>query len=257
MTDPGRLANGWDADVRESQVGGARDLASDASPLVRPNLYSMVADSILELIARDELQAGQPIPTQVDLAERFRVGRSSVREALRILESRGVIRATGGGQFVVGERDKILESPLSMLAKMGLANLAEITVLRTIVENECAALAAASRSEEDVATLDRLTEKMRKALESGSHGDFLTADLAFHGLVAQASGNRALIATSHGVRASVDLLIRPSFQMLSDAVQYHQKIADAIRKCDPAAARKAMQQHMDWIDRIYGMTASA
>src|SRR5260370_22444303 len=99
----------------------------------------MVADSILELIARDELQAGQPIPTQVDLAERFRVGRSSVREALRILESRGVIRATGGGQFFLGERDKILQSPLSLLAQMCLANLAELTLLRTIAENECAA----------------------------------------------------------------------------------------------------------------------
>jgi DNA-binding FadR family transcriptional regulator len=45
--------------------------------------------------------------------------------------------------------------------------------------------------------------------------------------------------------------------MLSDAVQYHRKVADAIRKCDPAAARRAMQQHMDWINRIYGMATSA
>jgi GntR family transcriptional repressor for pyruvate dehydrogenase complex len=224
------------------------------SRLVRPNLYSMVADKVIELIARQELQAGDTIGTQLDLSERFQVGRSSVREALRILESRGVIRAASAGQFVVGDRDKMLESPLAMLAKMGLADLGEITVLRTIVENECAALAAVNRTGQDVADLDQFTEEMSAALEAKSHGDFLTADLAFHGRVAHASGNRALIVTSQGVRASVDVLVRPSFQMLSDAVSYHQMIADAIRSCDPTAARTAMQAHMDWVGKIYEAT---
>jgi GntR family transcriptional repressor for pyruvate dehydrogenase complex len=225
--------------------------------LVRPNLYSMVADKVIELIAREELQAGDTIGTQLEISERFRVGRSSVREALRILESRGVIRAASGGQFVVGDREKMLESPLAMLAKMGLANLAEITVLRTIVENECAALAAVNRTDKHVADLEQLTEAMSAALGAKSHGDFLTADLAFHGLVAHASNNRALIVTSQGVRASVDVLVRPSFQMLSDAVTYHQTIADAIKSCDPAAARMAMQAHMDWVERIYEATPVA
>src|SRR5260370_3830040 len=120
-----------DAGVCEPRVGGVRDLACDASaPLVRPNLYSMVADSVLELIARDELQAGQPIPTQVHLAEPFRVGRSSMREAIRILKSRGVIRPAGGGQFVLGAPDNVLESSLAMLAKMALASLGATTVCR-------------------------------------------------------------------------------------------------------------------------------
>jgi GntR family transcriptional repressor for pyruvate dehydrogenase complex len=232
-------------------------MTESTEELVRPNLYAMVADKVIELITRQELQAGDTIGTQLELSERFRVGRSSVREALRILESRGVIQAASAGQFVVGDRERMLESPLAMLAKMGLANLAEITVLRTIVENECAALAAMNRTDQDVAALEQLTQEMSAALEAKSHGDFLTADLAFHGLVAHASMNRALIVTSQGVRASVDVLVRPSFQMLSDAVMYHQTIADAIRSCNPTAARTAMQAHMDWVGKIYEATSDA
>src|SRR5215218_2782833 len=75
--------------------------APETSPIERPNTYELLAQRLLELIADGELAVGEPLPSERELVERFRVGRSSVREALRVLESKGLIDGGGKGRFVV------------------------------------------------------------------------------------------------------------------------------------------------------------
>ncbi len=81
-------------------------------PIERRKLYELIAEQLLTQISERRLRPGDPIPTERELTHLYRAGRSSVREALRMLESKGVIEAVGGGSFTVAG----LRQPAEQLA---------------------------------------------------------------------------------------------------------------------------------------------
>ena len=127
-------------------------------PIEKRKTYELIADQLLGEIGT-RLRPGDPLPTERELTASFKVGRSSVREGLRMLESKGVIESVGNGTFVVSELRSPLNRSLALLLSLEEGNLRELYELRRMLEGEAAALAAARRSDEDLATMAEAIER--------------------------------------------------------------------------------------------------
>src|ERR1700751_2559651 len=172
--------------------------STSAQPIQRTNVYEIVADRLLRDISEGRLVPGEALPTERELTQHFGVGRSSVREALRLLESHGAIQGRGQGQFVVGSQTEVMVPGLTMLMSLGHANRIEVHELRRALEVEIAGLAAERRTAEDIDAIRRANRLMRDSMPAPEAT--LTADLEFHAAVAEASHNRAMVSVATAVR---------------------------------------------------------
>jgi GntR family transcriptional repressor for pyruvate dehydrogenase complex len=219
----------------------------DAQPIARRKTYELVADRLAGLIGDRSLRAGDQLPTERELTESFAVGRSSIREALRMLESQGVIMPASGGAFVVATPANPLHSSLRLLLSIDEVQIHEVFELRLMLECEAAALAATRRSSEHLEGMDRATEAMSVSLAQGESGSFIDADLRFHLAVAEAAGNRLLVHTMHAVREAIRLALSTVFPIPGSpvhAVEEHHAVRAAIADGDAGAAREAMRAHL-------------
>ena len=218
-------------------------------PLERRKVYEQIADQLLDQIRARRFRPGDPLPPERELTELFGVGRSSIREALRMLESQGVITAATGGTFVVSEPATPLNSSLRLVFSLdertGMNDLYE---LRRILECEAAALAAQRRTELHLEAMDRAVDDMDAALADAQGAEpFVDADLRFHLAIADATGNRLVLHNMQAVRdlirrALVTIVLIPNSP--ESAVVEHRAIQAAIAAADPARARDEMHAHL-------------
>jgi GntR family transcriptional repressor for pyruvate dehydrogenase complex len=220
-----------------------------ADPITRRKTYELVAERLVGMIGSGALRPGDALATERALTERFAVGRSSVREALRMLESQGVIRAASGSSFVVADAMNPLNSSLRLLVALDEhAGLDDLFELRRILECEAAALAAERKTAEDLTEMDSATEGMAAALgDSGLADGFIDADLRFHLALAGATRNRLVVYSMHAVRDVLRRALLTVFQIPESpesAVGEHRKIRDAIAAGDATRARDEMEAHL-------------
>src|ERR671937_86722 len=147
-------------------------------PIERRKTYELVADQLTEEISAKRLKPGDLLPTERELVSSYRVGRSSIREALRMLESRGLIRANGNGTFSVAPYRTTLDHSLDLLVAVAEADYGELFEVRKILEGETAALAAQRRTRDDLRRMSDAVVAMEAGL--GSEEQFIEADLRFH-----------------------------------------------------------------------------
>lgn len=228
----------------------ADNLALDPTVISRPNIYQLVADRLIEEIADRGLGDGDPVPTERELSERFGVGRSSVREGLRMLESHGVIRLSGRGGYVVGSRQRVMAQAFAMLLHLGAVTPIELHDLRRPIEMEVAGQAALRRTGDDLAALRAAVAEMRASADDTSAA--LEADLAFHFALARASHNGALIAAITGIREVLRGLIRERVVDIDTAIAQHEEILARIEARDGEGARDSVARHMTWISETLG-----
>jgi GntR family transcriptional repressor for pyruvate dehydrogenase complex len=221
-----------------------------AAPLLRRKTYELVAERLLNDIANCTLQPGALVPGEIELAESLQVGRSSVREALRVLESRGLITRAGSNRFKVAEHANPVAEALSVMYDLRRIDVAELFDLRALIEVEAAGLAATRRTREDLSTIAEPISAMRWG--SATLVELHEADIRFHVAVAAATQNRATACLVEGLRLVVySALHGPLFTRTdsgdwsSATVGEHVRILDAIDAGDGDAARSAMRAHLD------------
>jgi GntR family transcriptional repressor for pyruvate dehydrogenase complex len=222
-------------------------------PIARRKVYEQIAEQLLAQIGSRRLRTGDPLPSERELTESFQVGRSSIREALRMLESQGVITTANGGAFVVADASNPLNSSLRLLFALdeqtGMHDLFE---LRRILDCEAAALAAERRAEAHLASMDEAIAEMEGSLGDGGRADsFIEADLRFHLAVAEATGNRMLLHSMQAVRdvvrrALITVYVIP--RSPESAVVEHRAIRAAIAAGDTEAARIEMRRHLSRVE---------
>jgi DNA-binding FadR family transcriptional regulator len=220
------------------------------TPRERPKTYKLVADQLLELIATGRLRPGDPVPPERELVENYRVGRSSVREALRMLESRGLIEARGNGTFTVSHARNTLNQSLELLLSVAEADLHELFEIRRILEGECAALAAARRREADLVRMRAAIAEMESGI--GSEDAYIAADLEFHLTIAEATGNRVAAHLMHALRDQLHRALGTVYQIPHSAersLAQHRQIVEAIGARRPDEARASMQAHIGRVER--------
>jgi GntR family transcriptional repressor for pyruvate dehydrogenase complex len=215
------------------------------SPIERPNTYELLAQHLLGLIASGDIGEGQALPSERELVERYGVGRSSVREALRMLESKGLIDQRGKGRFVVSEPQNALESSLQVLLELQEVDLNELFEVREVLEGEIAAFAAERRTPDDLAAIGRTIDTMAASLDTAD--SYIDADLQFHLALARASRNRIALHMMHAVR---EILRRSPLTLYAipgvpqGSVEQHRRIFAAVADGDADAARAAMNEHL-------------
>src|SRR5690348_4949912 len=148
-------------------------------PVRRSRIYEHIVEQIRALIREGRWAPGDQIPPERELAERFRVSRTSVREALRALEMQGIIDSRqGGGTFVRTADTEALVPPLAAAILRGRRELAEVLEVRELIEPGIARRAAERATDEHVSELESLLDKQRECIVAGR--PFVDEDTAFH-----------------------------------------------------------------------------
>ncbi len=208
--------------------------------MAEQRLFHSVGERISGLIDEGVFPHGTRLPGERELAERFEVSRVTIREAEIALQAIGRIQTkTGTGAYVCEEQPK---NP----GHLPDVSAFELTEARSLIEAEAAGLAAKVISDEKLQKLDDLIMAMASSEEDAS----LAADREFHATIAQASGNDALIHIIETLWRMREELpqVRHSYEAVCDEdaairAEEHRDILDALKARNPAAARRAMQEH--------------
>jgi GntR family transcriptional repressor for pyruvate dehydrogenase complex len=231
-------------------------------PVKRSRIYEHIVQQIQALIREGRWAPGDQIPPERELAERFRVSRTSVREALRALEIQGIIDSRqGGGTFVRTADPAALVPPLAAAILRGRQELAEVLEVRELLEPGIARRAAERATAEHLAELERLLERQRACIARGA--TFVDEDTAFHETLTRAADN-AILLRLHGVILEVLRESRQSYLYGPDRPQAslrgHEALLAAVRARDGDAAFRAALAHVaevrDGILRALGETDS-
>ena len=210
-----------------------------------------VVDHLRELLASGQFGPGDRLPAERDLAERLGVGRNSIREALRELQSLGLVESRRGAGTVVRAADPAtLMAPFQAVISLSQAAVDDVMEFRLAFEPEVAALAAIHAEEEDIIDLSTALRRFNWAVESSAHP--LDADIAFHEVVARCTKNPLVIAVQHALaQLFAELRTRlsdASYEPDDRAPRGHQALFGAIVAGDPDAARDVMRRHLEEVE---------
>jgi GntR family transcriptional repressor for pyruvate dehydrogenase complex len=192
------------------------------------------------------LKPGTRLPPERQLAAHFKVARSSLRQALKVLEMMGVItQKIGDGSYLNEDASAVLAVPMEFLFLLDGISVEELTELRILIEPALAAKAAERATAEDIALLRQSV----KDLETSKHDRvrLISSDLLFHKVIFEASGNRLMGRLFHTIhRAMLDMMMYTSQAVdLEHTVAFHKPILAAIEQRDAAMASKLMSDHMN------------
>lgn len=197
------------------------------TPAVATLTYERVVEQIETAITSGAIAAGDHLPSERELMVQFSVSRPTVREALRVLQSMGLVESKPGGRG----GPKVLEpSPASMtrsfvtMARMDSLSMNELVQFRLVLESSACRLAAALHNDEQLAAMRSAIERMEESVGKDA-GEFARADVDFHLAVWEASGNALLTMCGRAVAEAIVALIT---QQLSDS--------DATERTEAASA---------------------
>ena len=213
----------------------------------KERLYQEIVDQIQQQILSGALNPGDQIPAERDLAERFGVSRTAVREAIKSLTEKGLIEVfVGRGTFVTSlSPDRVIES-MTMLLRNEPHNVASLQEARELLEIPTARLAAIRRNDAHVARLRAISAELEE--ENSISARLVDGDTEFHVEVARATGNPVLVLLSQTIVALLrtERLYRDDFDItrLPMALADHRDIVEAIADSDPERAAQAMSDHL-------------
>ena len=222
--------------------------------------YRQVSTAIEDKILRRTLRPGDMLPTESELARQFGVNRSTVREALRRLESSGLVDRVNGGKRLLVIRPGSAETASRVSRALALDEVTFIELWEAMlaIAPRTAALAAERVREDGAARLDEVVARV----EAARNADVAVGVVGeFFGLVAELSGNRVLVMSTQPVTR----LLSPSLRRMIDRVPQAQSrivvaercIAEAVRRRKPAEAETWMTRHVQDFRRGYELAGMA
>ncbi len=207
---------------------------------------------LLDAVVSGSVKVGEALPSETVLAQSLEISRLTLREAVRILTDRGVLRPVHGrGTFVnPPSRWTDLGSMIALQSRTSSPRdiALDLVEIRRMIEVGASGLAAERHSDEDLSAMERILAQYRTDHASEDVVATVRGDLAFHDRILQASGNPFLTTVFDPLRAA--LLAGRTETSAHRAVRvhamaHHEAILEAIRDGDAEAARSAMAAHMD------------
>lgn len=221
---------------------------SKSLPIKRNSLADEVAQRLQEQISLGTYKTGEKLPTEPALMESFGVGRSTIREAVRILANSGVLRVQQGLGTFVEEQTGIVEPLPQRLKRAPFEDLDEV---RQLLELKIAQKAALNRSEQD---LEQMTQCLKKRKDYGAANqvaECIQADIDFHLAIAQASGNSILMDLYRTVAMHLKAKFIERFKTTDTFVntqQLHKNLLNSIVAQDDQKAWQCVQKIIDHKD---------
>lgn len=231
-----------------TQEPSSRPLGQSLYKAVRASrLYEQIVQQIEESILSGSLRPGDQLPAERELAHRFGVSRTAVREAVKCLCEKGLLEAfSGRGTFVTNGTSQAIRQSLDLMTRIGQPEgLAYLAELRQILEPEIAALAASRIDDQLLMTMREAVATMENSLHDPDA--YIEADLDFHLAMAEAAGNPLVLSLLDSI---VGLLREQRLRIFSvdggpEHGQFHHKrILEAIERRSPEAARDLMRAHL-------------
>lgn len=223
--------------------------------------HSRTADEVVQqiemLILEGILRVGDKLPGERELARQFDVSRPILRDALKALESRGLlVTRHGGGTFVADVIGQVFTAPMSELIAKHRKATADYLEYRREIEGITAEFASQRATADDRSLLTGIIERMKAAHLEDDFAEEAAIDVEFHNAIGECAHNIILLHT-----------LRSCYRLLSDGVFYnrsliytfpgaraklleqHVAIYDAVMKGDRAAARKAAEDHIRFVEQ--------
>ena len=221
-------------------------------PIPRTNLTQEIVQRLVNLIAEEGLRPGDKLPSERELMARFSIGRSSLRETLKILSAIGLVEVSVGEGMFVGRGDlSLIARPLTLGLMMGEGSRNELIETRRVLEVALAGFAAERASEAEIEAIGGRLETMR--INQTKPERYSRADLEFHLAIAQSAHNQVLYNLLHALRHILGALIARTVMHydanhMPQSYKVHVPIYDAIRGRDAQVARQAMAAHLNRLE---------
>ncbi|UCD32587.1 MAG: FadR family transcriptional regulator [Desulfobacterales bacterium] len=219
-------------------------------PVKKTRIYEKIVSEIKELIQKGSLRAGDQLPTERELSETFKVSRTSVREAFRILESQGFLESRQGhGTYIALTSVDAMVQPLASVLLEEKDQQAELFEMRRILESQLAYLAAERATPEDIKKMEAILAQQEEQIAKGGTG--IEADDEFHYALAEAANNRILL---HIINATMGFLAksRESYLLVEKRAErsltHHREVLNAIKAENGDLAARAMRKHIEDIE---------
>jgi GntR family transcriptional repressor for pyruvate dehydrogenase complex len=217
--------------------------------------YEDIVQQVLALIEGGKLKQGDQLPSERELTEIFKVSRTTVREAIRTLESMKLLQCRqGNGTYVLATSEEALIQPLAAALFNEKDDIRDIFYIRKIIEPHVAQLAAENATEQEIKEMEEILRMQEICIGRGEN--IIETDSAFHNLMASATKNRVM---ERLIIALVDLLKQSREKSLMDdehdkrsrrSLDGHRGVLSAIKIGDGEGARKSMLQHLEDIEAI-------
>lgn len=209
-------------------------------------LAEKVAEQIIKLIISQNLVSGQQLPNEFELAKSLKVGRGTVREAVKLLVSRNVLEIRRGKGTFVTKEPGMVDDPLGLTFFKDKYKLAlDLIEIRYMLEPQIAALAAKKATGEDVAKMKELSSGIDSLAEAGEN--YTKLDMALHTQIAQCTQNLVIPNLIPIIDSGIELFnIFPYRVERMKALRIHHEIINAIEAHDEKRAADAMRRHLDY-----------
>jgi GntR family transcriptional repressor for pyruvate dehydrogenase complex len=229
----------------------ATPVKSDFEAVRKNKVYEEVARQIERLILK-KLKPGDKLPSERELAEMLQVSRSSIRDAIRGLELRGVVEPRQGAGTIVREASAdSMVNPFANALKRRREMVSELLDFRKMLEPPLAARAATHASADEISEMEEILQRQEAKLSRGENT--IDEDAEFHYGVALASGNSVVLKVLDIVmdllrdtrERSLQVEGRPRKSLIG-----HQRILAAIKRQDAESAKAAMRRHIEDVEEI-------
>ncbi len=225
---------------RKSPLGSSGHILND-----KGDVTHLLILRFQQLLGEGMLAPGAKLPPERELASNFGVARSSLRQALKVLEIMGVItQKVGDGSYLNPDASRVLAVPMEFLFLLDDTSLQELTEMRLMMEPALAAKAAERASTQHIAVL-------RQSIVDLEHSELdrvrmVASDLLFHRTIFQASGNRLAGRLFHTIHHAMLNMIIVTSQLvdLEHTLHFHRPILDAIENRNPDLAARLMFDHL-------------
>jgi GntR family transcriptional regulator, transcriptional repressor for pyruvate dehydrogenase complex len=209
-----------------------------------------IVEQIRQLMHQGQLRPGDRLPAERDLCERFGVSRVTVREALRMLESSGLVEirvGARGGAFVTVPTTEHVGDGLTDMLTLSVLTAADVTEVRLLLEVGIIPLVIDRATEEDLTALEQICQRSRDAIKAGEYSLDLSAE--FHARVAQSTHNPALVMLVESFRGPILMSLQEARDTAPEmgvlGTDEHEAFTEAVRRRDTKAATRIMREHLE------------
>jgi DNA-binding FadR family transcriptional regulator len=225
-------------------------VALAAPVLRRTGLADQIAGELTRMIVEGRVSPGALLPTEQALARRFGVGKSAIREAVRVLSTKGLVEVVQGSGMRVTDTQRwnVIDSELVTLMAKGGLTMDQLIEVRRTLEPDIAGLAAGRATSNELAALEETVA--RTADYEGREPEYMRLDVGFHNQIAAATHNPIYAIL---VGSVLDLLVESRRLLVAvpgattRGIYHHQQILEAVRSRDPREARARMVDHLDQV----------
>jgi GntR family transcriptional regulator, transcriptional repressor for pyruvate dehydrogenase complex len=213
-------------------------------------LYEQIVQQIEQSILKGALKPGDQLPAERELAQRFGVSRTAVREAVKALREKGLVEAySGRGTFITDGTSQVIRQSLDLMTRIGQQEgSVHLSELRQMLEPQIAVLAATRIEEQLLATMREAVVVMDRSLHDPDA--YIEADLDFHLALAEAVGNPLILSLLDSIVGLLREQRRRIFDVDGGPERgqfHHKRILEAIEQRDPEKTRAAMRDHLQQV----------